>query len=370
MIPLRQDVVKSFPAGNFLFAFALACYVCLDEKPTRKVADFSSFSDEKNFFGRNHRFCNRTGIQIVQMNGYHKLGMKIEGMVEMMNRMKRWMSGLLALVLLLAMNVACAEEEFPYHEFVPVEDGDQIVIYDGETLTVRFKVHVSDENKASYTLQINDGEPIAGRFQAYEAENVQMRALNTYNGLYFFIYLGFDSGCYYNVYEYYDGHIYCISDYFWCNATLDEFQATNSGTFIADTWTFTPLGCFNRAQEYVIASTHYKMRYEGWPYMSGIFELPRGLYPIGNVVQLTQDLPLLTSREDGAETITISAGSYVALVGTDCEKWGYLTEISEEGNYNPISGWVQFAPNSYSDILINGQAVDAEKYMDGIAIGG
>lgn len=113
-------------------------------------------------------------------------------------------------------------------------------------------------------------------------------------------------------------------DSFWCNTPLDEFQTTNSGTFIADTWTFTPLGCFDRAQEYVIASTNYKMRDEGWPYMSGIFELPSGLYPIGNVVQLTQDLPLLTSREDDAETITISAGSYVALVGTDCEKWGYV----------------------------------------------
>lgn len=293
--------------------------------------------------------------------------MRIEGMVEMMNRMKRWMSGLLALVLLLAMNVACAEEEFPYHEFVPVEDGDQIVLYDGETLTARFKVHVSDEDNASYTLQINDGEMITDGIQAYEAENVQMRALRTYNSLYFFIYLGFDSGCYYDVYEYYDGQLYCVPASFWCNATLDEFQATNSGTFIADTWTFTPLGCFNRAQEYVIAST---INYETQNYMGGIFELPRGLYPIGDVVRLTQDLPLLTSREDGAETITISAGSYVALVGTDCEKWGYLAEISEEGIYNPISGWVQFASDSSSDILINGQAVDAHEYMDGIIVGG
>lgn len=159
-------------------------------------------------------------------------------------------------------------------------------------------------------------------------------------------------------------------DSFWCNAPLDEFQTTNSGTFIADTWTFTPLGCFDRAQEYVIASTNYKMRDEGDPYMSGIFELPSGLYPIGNVVQLTQDLPLLTSREDDAETITISAGSYVALVGTDCEKWGYVSEISEEGIYDPISGWVQFATGNSSDILINGQAIDAHEYMDGIAIGG
>lgn len=285
----------------------------------------------------------------------------------MMNRMNRWMSGLLALVLLLAMNVACAEEGFPFNEFVPVEDGDQIV-WLGETLTVRFKVDASDENNANYTLQINDGEMITDGIQAYEAENVQMRALKTYNGLYFFVYIGFDSGCYYDVYEYVDGHIYCISDSFWCNATLDEFQATNSGTFIADTWTFTPLGCFNRAQEYVIASGAYKDT--GWPFMSDIFELPRGLYPIGDVVQLTQDLPLLTSREDGAETVTISAGSYVALVGTDCEKWGYVSEISEEGIYNPISGWVQFAPNSSSDILINGQAVDAHKYMDGIQVGG
>lgn len=289
----------------------------------------------------------------------------MEGMGLTMKRLLGWM---LALMMLLAMNFACAEE-FPYGEFVRIEDGDEIVLW-SDTLTVKFELDSPDGGNAEYTFQINDGEPMVDSI--YTTEGAQLQAMRGNSSTFFFIGGPSDSGdSIYHVYEYVDDALYRMPGKFVCDYSTRELRATKYDSFFANVYDVTALGGFVHEQEFVIASNGNEMSWNDYaPYMCGVFALPNGLYPYGRIVEIAQDLPLLSSREDGAETVTLNTGDYAVIVGCDGEQWAYISEITEEENCELRAGWLKLIPGSYEHILVDGQEVYASEHINGIVIGG
>ena len=265
--------------------------------------------------------------------------------------------GMLMAVLMLTMTFACAEE-FPMNEFVHLQDGDGIEL-GGETLNVQYTPG-GYYNEKEYMLSVNDCAPATGTI--YLSELSELMAVRYESGLYFFIGGGAEDGeNNYDVYVYADGKLsespfefgYCDGE-----GGAETPRATEYGTFFVQIYDVTSLGGFTHDQEFSVVSENGACE---------ISEVSGGMYSIGRVVEILEDLPLLLNREDGADTVMLCAGDEAEIVLSDCESWAYLAKADDP---EACAGWVQLVPGSYDSILVGGEEVSAREYIGGIMIGG
>ena len=110
------------------------------------------------------------------------------------------------------------------------------------------------------------------------------------------------------------------------------------------------LGSWFRNANYII-SLGFDWLEDGCDYLYSLSEVPNGVYPFGMVIpNIENDIRLYASRYDEKPELTISAGQPLILVGTDEERWFYVTDMKAE-----TCGWLKMKIEDYdTKIEING----------------
>lgn len=144
-------------------------------------------------------------------------------------------------------------------------------------------------------------------------------------------------------------------------AALESIAFDENGAFSA-TIRARLLGTWYRQVDYIIASAFY------WDETSGqtveeylVTEVPRDVYPMGQIVTLKKKLPVLASRYDTEPSKTLLAGEKAIISATDDCRWLYIVD-AELGE----GGWVKMQ-GEYSAMLQIGEGW-AEEYevFDGL----
>ena len=90
-------------------------------------------------------------------------------------------------------------------------------------------------------------------------------------------------------------------------------------------------------------------------------EVPRAFYAMGNEVTLRRPLSLQGSNGNFSYTMTLEEGSRLIVLGTDNRQWVCLQD-RETG----VEGWLQVPEGELGLILVDGEAVSAQDYFDGL----
>ncbi len=97
------------------------------------------------------------------------------------------------------------------------------------------------------------------------------------------------------------------------------------------------VGTWNRPADYVLA-TGYSWDDENFESYKHLVEVPRAIYPMGMIVTLKQELPLMASQTDRIFSSSLAAGQQVILAATDDVRWLYVTSMD-----GATSGWVKMS---------------------------
>ena len=123
------------------------------------------------------------------------------------------------------------------------------------------------------------------------------------------------------------------------------------------------IGTWSRPADYKLASGHDWSTDNATAFYQMI-EIPRDVYPMGMIVDLKIDLPLLASRFDADASATLTANQQVVLAATDDCRWLYVSSLDGE-----TAGWVKLtgATDAFTDgVIVNGQATDVNDVFGNI----
>ena len=123
------------------------------------------------------------------------------------------------------------------------------------------------------------------------------------------------------------------------------------------------IGTWSRPADYKLASGHDWSTDNATAFYQMI-EIPRDDYPMGMIVDLKIDLPLLASRFDADASATLTANQQVVLAATDDCRWLYVSSLDGE-----TAGWVKLtgATVAVTDgVVVNGQATDVNDVFGNI----
>ena len=123
------------------------------------------------------------------------------------------------------------------------------------------------------------------------------------------------------------------------------------------------IGRWSRPADYKLASG-YDWSSDNATASYQITEIPRDVYPMGMIVDLKTDLPLLASRYDADASATLTANQQVVLAATDDCRWLYVTSLDGE-----TAGWVKLADSAdefVDGVILNGQATDVNDIFGNI----
>ncbi len=122
------------------------------------------------------------------------------------------------------------------------------------------------------------------------------------------------------------------------------------------------LGTWYRPADYVIASAyHWDETTEQATEEHLVTEVPRDVYPMGQIVTLKKNLPVLASRYDTEPVKTLTAGEKAIISATDDCRWLYVVDAElDEG------GWVKMQGEYTATIQIGESWVDETEVFDGL----
>ncbi len=123
------------------------------------------------------------------------------------------------------------------------------------------------------------------------------------------------------------------------------------------------VGTWSRPADYKLASGHDWSTDNATAFYQ-MTEIPRDVYPMGMIVDLKADLPLLASRYDADASATLTANQQVVLAATDDCRWLYVSSLDGE-----TAGWVKLtgSTDAFTDgVIVNGQATDVNDVFGNI----
>ena len=97
------------------------------------------------------------------------------------------------------------------------------------------------------------------------------------------------------------------------------------------------VGTWSRPADYILASG-YSWDDENFESYTHLCEVPRAIYPMGMIVTLKQELPLMASQTDRVFSTTLAANQQVILAATDDVRWLYVTSMD-----GATRGWVKMS---------------------------
>lgn len=123
------------------------------------------------------------------------------------------------------------------------------------------------------------------------------------------------------------------------------------------------IGTWSRPADFKLASG-VRWNDESSDVFYQMIEIPRDVYPMGMIVDLKIDLPLLASRFDTDASVTLTANQQVVLAATDDCRWLYVSSLDGE-----TAGWVKLtgSTDAFTDgVIVNGQATDVNDVFGNI----
>lgn len=92
-----------------------------------------------------------------------------------------------------------------------------------------------------------------------------------------------------------------------------------------------------------------------------VYQIPRWMYPMGLMVTLKTDLPVVISMADSDEGHTFQAGEEVILCATDDAAWVYVQSV-ESG----AAGWMRAGGETGMECLVNGEWMFSWDVFEGL----
>ena len=290
-----------------------------------------------------------------------------------MNRlMKRIFALILAMMMLSSMG-ALAEEDVDTSDWMVIRETQDGTIDDydgnGESETLSFTMQVDEYGDGGFTIGVGD-------------QTISVESCVTLSGHVYALKMCY--GSYYNptgfrgtllmvdeygpsddpityCFFYTDGTLYNVGTI----PSLAEAMSINEDGLITTQVRANHLGTWSRPADYELAQG-FDTDSDDLVYYYQMTEVPRDIYPMGTIVKLTEDLPLLASRYDTESTLMLAADQQAVLTATDDCRWLYVTGTSDDGT---IGGWVKLGTteDGYTDaVIIDGVATDVNSVFKGI----
>lgn len=158
---------------------------------------------------------------------------------------------------------------------------------------------------------------------------------------------------------YTDGKLYNVGEIL----SSPESMSVNADGLITTQVRAARIGTWSRPADYKLASGHDWSTDNATAFYQMI-EIPRDVYPMGMIVDLKIDLPLLASRFDADASATLTANQQVVLAATDDCRWLYVSSLDGE-----TAGWVKLtgSTDAFTDgVIVNGQATDVNDVFGNI----
>ena len=123
------------------------------------------------------------------------------------------------------------------------------------------------------------------------------------------------------------------------------------------------IGTWHRPADYILAwGVKWSDDYESAETYNHLVEVPRPVYPMGMIVTLRQELPLMASQTDRVFSANLAAGQQVILAATDDVRWLYVTSMD-----GLTRGWVRMSSVDWEQkITVGDRDVPVNDVFDGI----
>lgn len=158
---------------------------------------------------------------------------------------------------------------------------------------------------------------------------------------------------------YTDGKLYNVGEI----PSSPDAMSVNADGLITTQVRAARIGTWSRPADFKLASG-VRWNDESSDVFYQMIEIPRDVYPMGMIVDLKIDLPLLASRFDTDASVTLTANQQVVLAATDDCRWLYVSSLDGE-----TAGWVKLtgATDAFTDgVIVNGQATDVNDVFGNI----
>ncbi len=158
---------------------------------------------------------------------------------------------------------------------------------------------------------------------------------------------------------YTNGKLYNVGEIF----SSPESMSVNMDGLITTQVRAARIGTWSRPADFKLASG-VRWNDESSDVFYQMIEIPRDVYPMGMIVDLKIDLPLLASRFDTDASATLTANQQVVLAATDDCRWLCVSSLNGE-----TRGWVKLADSSddfVDGVIVNGQATDVNDVFGNI----
>ncbi|MBO4886452.1 MAG: hypothetical protein J5602_14160 [Clostridia bacterium] len=97
------------------------------------------------------------------------------------------------------------------------------------------------------------------------------------------------------------------------------------------------VGTWSRPADYILATGYsWGEDYENFQRYRHLAEVPRPIYPMGMIVTLKRELPLMASQTDRVFSANLAPDQQVILAATDDVRWLYVTSLDGQ-----TRGWVK-----------------------------
>jgi len=93
-----------------------------------------------------------------------------------------------------------------------------------------------------------------------------------------------------------------------------------------------------------------------------VYEIPRCLYPMGTIVTLKVDLPLLAGMNDPEQYALLPAGSKAILCATDDRKWVCIQSMEDAH----VRGWMELSGESGFECVIGEATLWSDEVFNGL----
>ena len=262
---------------------------------------------------------------------------------------------MLAVLCLLICTGACAEETPAYGVIFPVEHAAQLDLDgDGTAENIEFEINVGEDGyDTGYTLRINDRAFIGFGYDMNR--NLYALCLDEYSGSLLLM-----------VSDYGPSDDHETTFYYWKSGEIlpagtiyampENMKVSADGVITAairgnvlHTW-------FHDA-DFALA-TGFDAEWNSIYYM---YQIPRYVYPMGNIVTLKADLPLYAGMNSNEISTTIQAGTKVVLCATDDVEWVYIQTV--EGF---ASGWMRLAESYGYECVVDDEIMASYDLFDGL----
>lgn len=272
--------------------------------------------------------------------------------------LKKMLTVLMCLCMLLSMVCVQAEEApMEYGVITPVASETSLDLDgDGTAEQIKFEIVVAEDGyDTGYTLKVND-------------QTVEGDGWDVNRQLYALCLDDYDGSLFLMVSDYGPSDDHQTTFYYWQN---NEIQSAGTIYALPENMKVSDNGVITASVRGKLLHTWFHeadfamaVGYDAdWNESHQVYQIPRYVYPMGTMVTVKVDLPLVSTMSGEETTLTIPAGTQAILCATDDVEWVCIQMMD---GAEPVSGWMRVAGEYGYECVVGDELLYSYDVFDGL----